>query len=96
MQFFVLTRRKMDQFPAEKWTPDLLEQESQRVRELYTASTVRSIWRRKDMPGAVLVLEAGSEDEARAAANSLPLAKAGMLEIVTLAGLEPYPGFGPR
>jgi uncharacterized protein YciI len=48
------------------------------------------------MPGAVLILEAGSEDEARAAANSLPLAKAGMLEIVTLAGLEPYPGFGPR
>lgn len=96
MQFFVLTRRKTDQFPAEKWTPELLEQESQRVRELYSAGTLRSIWRRKDEPGAVLLLEAASEAEARAALASLPLARLGMLELAALTELGPYPGFGPR
>ncbi|HZY63932.1 MAG TPA: muconolactone Delta-isomerase family protein [Edaphobacter sp.] len=96
MQFFVLTRRKTDQFPADKWTPELLEQESQRVRELYSTGVLRSIWRRKDEPGAVLLLEAASEAEARDAASSLPLARLGMLELVALTPLEPYPGFGPR
>jgi hypothetical protein len=40
-------------------------------------------------------LENGSEEEARSAAESLPLAKLGMIEI-TVAPLEPYPAFGPR
>jgi hypothetical protein len=48
------------------------------------------------MPGAAILLEAASEDEARAAIASLPLAKQGMLEIAALTELEPYPGFGPR
>jgi muconolactone delta-isomerase len=96
MQFLVLTRRKMDLFPAEAWTPELIASESQRVRVLYAEGTVRGIWRRKDMPGAAILLEAASEDEARAAIASLPLAKQGMLEIAALTELEPYPGFGPR
>lgn len=96
MQFLVLTRRKMDLFPAEAWTPELLADESQRVRELYAEGTVRSIWRRKDTPGAAILLEAAIEDEARAVVASLPLAKLGMLEIAALTQLEPYPGFGPR
>ncbi|MDW5267866.1 MULTISPECIES: muconolactone Delta-isomerase family protein [Acidobacteriaceae] len=96
MQFLVLTRRKTELFPAEAWTAKLLASESQRVRELYAEGTVRSIWRRKDMPGAAILLEAATEDEARAAVSSLPLAKQGMLEIAALTELEPYPGFGPR
>jgi hypothetical protein len=48
------------------------------------------------MPGAVMVIEAASEDEARAAIASLPLAQRGMLEIVMFTALEPYPAFGPR
>ena len=96
MQFLVLTRRKMDLFPAEAWTPELLANESQRVRELYAEGIVRSIWRRKETPGAAILFEAATEDEVRAAVSSLPLAKLGMLEIVALTGLEPYPGFGPR
>ena len=86
----------MEAFPAESWTPELLEAEAQRVRELYVAGVVRSIWRRKDMPGATMLIEAANEEEARAAVESLPLAKLGMLEFVVLTGLEPYPGFGPR
>jgi muconolactone delta-isomerase len=96
MQFLVLTRRKMDLFPTEVWTPELFATESQRVRELYVAGVVRNIWRRKDTPGSMILLEAATEDEVRAAVGSLPLARHGMLEIVTLTELEPYPGFGPR
>lgn len=96
MQFLVLTRRKMDLFPAEAWTPELLAKESQRVRELYAEGTVRNIWRRKDIPGSAILFEAATEDEVRAAMVSLPLAKQGMLEIAALTELEPYPGFGPR
>lgn len=96
MQFLVLTRRKMDLFPTEAWTPELLAKESQRVRELYAEGIVRNIWRRKDMPGSTILFEAATEDEVRAAMASLPLARQGMLEIVVLTELEPYPGFGPR
>lgn len=96
MQVLALTRRRMDVFPAEKWTPELLEAEAQRVRELYTAGVVRSISRRKDMPGAAILLEVESEEAARAALETLPLAKLGMIEFPVLTGLEPYPGFASR
>jgi muconolactone delta-isomerase len=86
----------MDVFSAEKWTPELLEAEAQQVRTLFSAGVLRNAWRRKDMPGAVLLLETATEDEAQAAVASLPLAKLEMLEVVTLTQLEPYPGFGPR
>ena len=96
MQFLSVSRRRTDAFPAEAWTPELVAAEGQRVRELYAAGVVRTIWRRKDMPGAAMILEAASEAEARAALESLPLAQKGMLEIVVFTELEPYPSFGPR
>ena len=96
MQFLSVSRRRTDAFPPEAWTPDLVAAEGQRVRELYAAGVVRTIWRRKDMPGAAMILEAANEDEARAALESLPLAQRGMLEIVVFTELEPYPAFGPR
>ena len=96
MQFLSVSRRRTDEFPAEAWTPELLAAEGERVRELYAAGIVRSIWRRQDMPGAAMLIEAANEDEARAAVASLPLATRGMLEIVVFAALEPYPAFGPR
>ncbi len=77
MQFLVLTRRRIDTFPPESWTPELIEAEGQRVRELYSAGIVRSIWRRKDIAGAVLILEAGSEDDARSAAREPSAGEAG-------------------
>lgn len=96
MQVLALTRRRMDVFPAEKWTPELIEHEAQRVRELYAAGVVRNIWRRKDMPGAVFLLETESEEAARGVLATLPLAQLEMLEFVILTGLEPYPGFASR
>jgi len=86
----------MDAFPAEAWASELLEKEAQRVRELFAAGVIRTAWRRKDMPGAALVLEAATETEAREAVESLPLAKLGMIEFPLITQLEPYPGFGPR
>jgi muconolactone delta-isomerase len=96
VQFLIVSRRRTDVFPTEAWTPELIEAEGQRVRELYSAGLIRSIWRRKDTPGAVILMEAGSEEEVRAAAASLPMAKRDMLEVIALTQLEPYPGFGPR
>lgn len=96
MQFLILSRRRTEVFPPEAWTPELIEAEGQRVRELYSAGVIRNIWRRKDMPGAAILMEAASEDEVRAAAASLPLAKRDMLEVVVVTQLDPYPGFGPR
>jgi muconolactone delta-isomerase len=63
---------------------------------MYVSGSLRSIWRRKDTPGAAILFEAASEDEARTLASSLPLAQRGMIEFPLITQLEPYPGFGPR
>ena len=96
MQFLILTERRMDLFPAEAWTPDLIALEANRVRELYIAGSIRSIWRRKDKPGAAILMEAASEGQARAEIATLPLAERGMLHFAVVTQLEPYPGFAPR
>jgi muconolactone delta-isomerase len=95
MQFLSLSRRRLDAFPPEAFTSELAGRETGRVRELYAAGILRQIWKRGDMPGAALLWEAASEAEVRAAIESLPIYQAGMLEIVALIPLEPYPGFGP-
>jgi hypothetical protein len=41
------------------------------------------------------VWEAANEAEVRQACESLPIFKAGMLEIVAFVPLEPYAGFAP-
>ena len=96
MQFLALSRRRTEAFPPEAFTPELIEAEGQRVRELYTQGIIRSIWRRQDTPGAALLIEADSEEKVRAILATLPLAQHGMLELVVLTQLLPYPGFGPR
>jgi muconolactone delta-isomerase len=96
MQFLSMSRRRTDAFPPEAFTPELNAGESARVKELYAAGLLRQVWRRGDVPGAVLLWEAASEAEVRAAIETLPIVKAGMLEIVALMALEPYPGFGPK
>ncbi|MDR3739541.1 MAG: muconolactone Delta-isomerase family protein [Terracidiphilus sp.] len=95
MQFLSLSRRRTDAFPPEAFTPELLARETQRVRELYAAGLLRQIWKRGDVGGAAILWEAGSETEIQNALGSLPIFQAGMLEVVALVPLEPYPGFGP-
>ncbi len=94
MQFLSMSRRRTEAFPAEAFAA-LGSAESQRVKELYAAGVLRQIWLRGDEPGAVLLWEAASEADVRAAIESLPIFKAGMLELVALAPLKPYPGFCP-
>ena len=100
MQFFSLSRRLVGQepgqFPPEAFTSELAARESARVRELYAAGILRQIWKRGDTPGAGILWEAASEADVRAAIASLPIFQAGMLEIVAVVPLEPYPGFGPQ
>jgi muconolactone delta-isomerase len=95
MQFLTLSRRRVEAFPPEAFSPELLGHESARVRELYAAGILRQIWLRGDVPGAAILWEAESEDAVRAALDTLPIFRAGMLEIIALAPLKPYPGFGP-
>jgi muconolactone delta-isomerase len=95
MQFLSLSRRLVDKFPAEAFTPELMARETNQVRELYAAGTLRQIWKRGDMPGASILWEAASKADVEAAIDSLPIFQAGLLEIVALVPLEPYPGFGP-
>ena len=96
MQFLSVSRRKTDEFPPEAFTPELVEKEANRGRELYTEGILRQIWFRADIAGAVILWEAADEAEVRAAAESLPLYCAGMLEILLIMPLRPYPGFAPR
>jgi muconolactone delta-isomerase len=96
MQFLTLSRRRTDAFPPEAFTRELSNQEAQRVKELYASGILRQVWRRGDMPGAAILWEAGSEAEVREALNSLPIYKAGMLEIVAVVPLQPYSGFSAQ
>jgi len=95
MQFLSVSRRRTGQFPPEAFTPELVAQESQRIKALYAVGLLRQIWKRSDIPGAAILWEAPGEAEVRAALESLPIFQAGMLEILLVAPLEPYPGFGP-
>ena len=96
MQFLVLTERLTEKFPEAEWTPERIAAEGARVRELYAAGVVRQIWRRKDRPGAALVIEAPDQAGVEEAINSLPLAQLGMIWFPVITALEPYPAFGPR
>lgn len=94
-QFIALVRRNYDDFTEEQFT-SLLEPEAERARELYADGFIRQMWGRKDAPGAVLVMEAASEAEARGTLDTLPLKQKGMLLVDTVVPLTPYRGFGPR
>jgi hypothetical protein len=54
---------------------------------------MRQIWARGDTPGACIFWEADNEQHARELIARLPMAKAGMLEILAVIPLKPYPGF---
>jgi muconolactone delta-isomerase len=95
MQFLTLSRRRTDAFPAEAFTPELIGQEAQRVKEMYATGLLRQVWKRGDTPGAAIIWEAATEAEVRDAVASLPIYKAGMLELSAILPLEPYAGFGP-
>ena len=91
MQFLSISRRILDDPAA--FTPELIAQETARIKVLYAAGILRQIWKRVDIPGATILWEAASKAEVDAAIASLPIFQAGLLEIVALLPLELYPGF---
>ncbi|HEV2738149.1 MAG TPA: muconolactone Delta-isomerase family protein [Candidatus Elarobacter sp.] len=95
-QFIAVCHRNLEHFSASDFTPELLEEEAERVRQLYADGTFRHVWGRADNPGAVIVIEASSPDEAEAVLASLPLAIREMLTLDVLVPVTPYRGFGPR
>ena len=58
----------------------LLPAEAKKALQLVAEDVVREIDSRQDKKGAILVLEADSEEAARARLAELPLAEAGMLD----------------
>lgn len=93
MQFLTISHRRSEFSDAEFATR--LYAESEQARTLYSQGSIRQIWHRADLPGACILFEAESEEQVREKLNSLPLFRAGMLE-VKIIPLRPYAGFGPR
>jgi muconolactone delta-isomerase len=94
VQFISISRRLTERFSDEQFAAHI-DAERERVRELYKDGVVRSIWSRKDAPGAVMLLECVDQAAAQAAVRSLPLSERGMLEVQILP-LSPYPAFFPK
>lgn len=86
----VVVATRSDKFAPEDFAP-LLPAESKKALQLFSEDVVREIYSRQDGKGAILVLEADSEDAARARLAELPLAEAGMLEF-DLYPVSPYRG----
>ena len=94
MQLLVLSRRRIETFPDAEFAARI-EAEFQQARTLYTDGFIRQIWTRADVPGACILLEADSVEQALERLMTLPLYGAEMVEF-SLVPLKPYPGFGPR
>jgi len=90
MQFISISKRTAGFVDAD-YLP-LVEDEVERARELYKEGHIRQIWHRADIHGACLLWEADTEEDVRKMLDSLPFARAGMLEI-SIISLKPYAGF---
>lgn len=93
MQFLVLSHRYDDRFSPDDYAAHL-PAETRRVRELYARGVIQQIWLRGDLAGAAFLVTARSLREARAAVDSLPLARLRMSDFSVIP-LHPYRGFGP-
>lgn len=95
MQILAVVRRRTERYSEEQFAP-VLEPEAQAIRTLYAQGVVRGIWSREDALGAVVLLEAGSLDDARAIVGGFPLVERDMAEVEMLIPMRGYRGFGPR
>jgi hypothetical protein len=93
-QFLAVMRRVTERFSDDDFAP-IMEPEADMARRLYTEGVIRDIYSRKDIPGALLMVEAATLEEAQVQILRLPLAAKGMLE-VQIIPLGPYRGFAPR
>ena len=68
-----------------------IKPEAAKVWELYTAGSVRTIYYRDDVPGAILILEVADAIEASEIVKTLPLVNNDLLA-VEIIPLKPYTG----
>jgi muconolactone delta-isomerase len=94
MQFLTISKRRTERFTDAEFAARV-DDEIAQARVLYADGFIRQIWHRCDIAGACILVEAESEAQARERLNTLPLVRAGMLE-VTIIPLKPYAGFCPR
>ncbi|MER8491049.1 hypothetical protein NKH53_22670 [Mesorhizobium australicum] len=95
MQFLALLTRNTEKFTDADFAA-LLPGEAEQRRTLYAEGAVRQIWNRGDIPGSGIMFEVGSDADVRGHLATLPLVKAGMMDIAAIVPLNPYPGFGPK
>lgn len=69
-----------------------LKPEAARVWELYQSDIFREMYFDKDTHNAVIIMECTDIEEARAALQTLPLVREGLIRFEVMA-LEPYSGF---
>jgi len=93
MQFLAILTRRIEAFSEAEFA-EVLGPEALRARELYAEGRLRALHSRGDVPGAVLLVEAADETEARATVGRLPLVEREMAE-VQIIPLRPYRGFVP-
>ncbi len=70
----------------------ILAKEARRAWELYQSGVFREIYFARDVPLAIVVMEADSVEDAKKALATLPLVKAGYIDFEVIP-LAPYPGF---
>ena len=90
MKIIAIAHRSESHAPDD-FTPHL-DAEVDRALGLLGEEKIREIYSRADGKGAIIVLEADSEDQAREYLDSLPLAQRGMLSF-EIYGTKPYRGF---
>jgi hypothetical protein len=89
MQFLTLSRRR-SRLCLEVDLHRRLEAEAGFVHDLRQAGVIREIWHRVDAPGECLLIEAQSEEAARAVLELSPLVGTGLFEIDTIVPLRSY------
>lgn len=87
----VVVGTRSDKFTAEEFAPHL-DAEAKRALQFVAEDFFREIYSRSDGKGAIIVLEASSEEEARARMSELPLVQTGMLEL-EFYPVQPYRAF---
>ena len=89
MKIVAIAHRAEDRNP-EDFTPHLAAETNHALR-LFAEEKIREIYSRADRKGAVLVLEATDEAEAKHILDGLPMAKLGLIRF-DFYGTRPYRG----
>ena len=91
MQFLYVSRRRTESFTDADFAARS-EAETKQARVLYAEGFIRQIWSRGDMPGVCMLVESDSEEHVRETLDTLPMVRAGMIE-VTIIPVKAYGGF---